>query len=122
QSTDVGQVATCLPLGQLDGIGTGDPVVPTGGQLSIRVGDELLGRVLDGLGRPLDGTRLPGGLPRVSVESTPPDAMTRNRVDQPLPLGVRAIDTLMPVGRGQRMGIFAGSGVGKSSLLSMLTR
>jgi flagellum-specific ATP synthase len=86
------------------------------------VGEGLLGRVLDGLGRPLDGSRLPSGLARVGVDAAPPDAMTRNRVSTPLPLGVRAIDTLTPVGRGQRMGIFAGSGVGKSSLLSMITR
>jgi len=82
----------------------------------------LLGRVLDGLGRPFDGSALPAGMARVGVEANPPDAMTRARVDTPMPMGVRAIDTLTPIGRGQRMGIFAGSGVGKSSLLSMITR
>ncbi|SHG27030.1 flagellum-specific ATP synthase [Jatrophihabitans endophyticus] len=122
QLTAEGRVSTCLPLGALTGIGAGDPVVSTGAPMSVRVGDELLGQVLDGLGRPLDGSRLPTGMARVGLDGTPPDALTRDRVDVPMPTGVRAIDTLTPVGRGQRLGIFAGSGVGKSSLLSMLTR
>ncbi len=117
-----GEVATCLPLGPITGIGAGDRVTATGRPMTVAVGEALLGRVLDGLGRPLDGSALPAGLARVSVESAPPDALTRRRVTEPLSLGVRAIDTLTPVGRGQRMGIFAGSGVGKSSLLSMITR
>ncbi|MGH8962271.1 MAG: FliI/YscN family ATPase [Jatrophihabitantaceae bacterium] len=116
------ETATCLPLGAIAGIGAGDRVVATGRPMTVSVGERLLGRVLDGLGRPLDGSRLPSGLARLSVDATPPDAMTRKRVSAPLPLGVRAIDTMTPVGRGQRMGIFAGSGVGKSSLLSMITR
>jgi flagellum-specific ATP synthase len=116
------QSAICLPLGPVDGIGSGDRAVADGGPLTVAVGDQLLGRVLDGLGRPLDGSPLPVGLERVGIDPTPPDALTRARVDTPLPLGVRAIDTLTPIGRGQRMGIFAGSGVGKSSLLSMITR
>jgi flagellum-specific ATP synthase len=117
-----GNVATCLPFGPLVGIGAGDRVTATGRPMTVRVGEPLLGRVLDGLGRPLDGSPLPTGLPRVSVEATAPHALTRRRITSQLPLGVRAIDTLIPVGRGQRMGIFAGSGVGKSSLLSMITR
>jgi flagellum-specific ATP synthase len=116
------QLSTCLPLGSVSGIGSGDLVVATGSPLRIGVGEQLLGLVLDGLGQPLDGSRLPAGLEPVSVNSTPPDSMTRDRVDVALPLGVRTIDTLIPVGRGQRMGIFAGSGVGKSSLLSMISR
>ena len=116
------QLATCLPLGAVSGIGAGDVVIATGRPLRVGVGEQLLGLVLDGLGQPLDGSRLPAGLEAVSVNSTPPDSMTRDRVDAPLALGVRAIDTLVPVGRGQRMGIFAGSGVGKSSLLSMISR
>jgi flagellum-specific ATP synthase len=114
--------AICLPLGPVDGIGAGDRAVAGDGPLTVAVGDALLGRVLDGLGRPLDGSPLPVGLERVGIDHTPPDALTRARVNTPLPLGVRAIDTLTPIGRGQRMGIFAGSGVGKSSLLSMITR
>ncbi|HZC72948.1 MAG TPA: FliI/YscN family ATPase [Jatrophihabitans sp.] len=117
-----GDVATCLPLGPLVGIGAGDPVTATGRPMTVRVGEPLLGRVLDGLGRPMDGSPLPTGLPRVSVEASSPHALTRARIAEQLPLGVRAIDTMIPVGQGQRMGIFAGSGVGKSSLLSMITR
>ena len=115
-------VASCLPFGPVDGIGTGDHVTSTGSPLRIAVGPELLGRVLDGLGRPMDGRPLPAGLARVNVESTPPSALVRRPVDRGLATGVRAIDTLMPLGRGQRIGIFAGSGVGKSSLLSMITK
>ncbi|MGN6609640.1 MAG: FliI/YscN family ATPase [Jatrophihabitans sp.] len=117
-----GATATCMPLGPVTGIGVGDVVVGTGGPMTIAVGDDLLGRVLDGLGRPLDGSDLPAGLARVSVEAAPPHALARQRIRRPLGIGVRAIDTMTPVGVGQRMGIFAGSGVGKSSLLSMITR
>jgi flagellum-specific ATP synthase len=117
-----GREATCLPLGPLTGLAAGDRVTASGRPLSVPVGEELLGRVLDGLGRPLDGRPLPFGLARAAIDTAPPDAMSRARVDTPVPLGVRSIDTLMPIGRGQRMGIFAGSGVGKSSLLSMITR
>lgn len=117
-----GDAAICLPLGPVDGIGAGDRAFATGSPMMISVGEELLGTVLNGLGQPLDGSSLPLGLPQVTIDHTPPDALTRARVDTPLPLGVRAIDTLTPVGHGQRMGIFAGSGVGKSSLLSMITR
>ncbi|HEV2885558.1 MAG TPA: FliI/YscN family ATPase, partial [Jatrophihabitans sp.] len=116
------QNCTCLPLGSLDGIGNGDRVAATGGPLRVGVGAGLRGRVLDGLGQPLDGRPLPAGLDRVSVEMAPPAALSRRRVNEQLPLGVRAIDSLISVGRGQRVGIFAGSGVGKSSLLSMITR
>ena len=117
-----GQLATCLPLGALTGIGAGDAVLSTGAPMTIDVGEQLLGRVLDGLGRPLDGSALPPGTVRVGIDGAVPDAMTRARITAQLPLGVRAVDTLTPLGRGQRMGIFAGSGVGKSSLLSMMTR
>lgn len=115
-------IATCLPLGPLGGIGAGDEVIATGRPTTVQVGDQLLGRVLDGLGRPLDGSRLPAGMARVGVDAAPPDALTRDRVDRPVALGVRAVDTLIPLGRGQRMGVFAGSGVGKSSLMSMVAR
>lgn len=117
-----GDECTCLPLGPMAGIGNGDRVSTTGGPLRVAVGQQLRGRVLDGLGQPLDGSALPPGLDYVSVEMAPPPAMSRRRVDEAMPVGVRAIDTLITVGRGQRVGIFAGSGVGKSSLLSMITR
>lgn len=113
---------TCLPLGEMAGIGNGDRVSSTGGPLRVGVGGQLRGRVLDGLGQPLDGRPIPGALDYVSVEMAPPAALSRKRVDQALPLGVRAIDSLISVGCGQRLGIFAGSGVGKSSLMSMITR
>lgn len=115
-------VATCLPLGSVEGVGTGDPARHTGGPLRIGVGAGLVGRVLDGLGRPLDGRPAPRGLRQVEVTNRPPNPMERQRVSRPMPVGVRALDTLTTLGGGQRMGIFAGSGVGKSSLMSMITR
>lgn len=116
-----GDKLSCMPLGPLAGIGTGTPVTNTGGPLRVPVGPDLRGRILDGLGRPMDGgPPLRGEL--VSIEAAPPSAMERQLVDAPMPLGVRVLDTLVPCGRGQRIGIFAGSGVGKSSLMSMITR
>ncbi|WP_323793548.1 FliI/YscN family ATPase [Nocardioides sp.] len=116
---------TCLPLGSTSGIEIGARVEHTGGPLSITVGDALRGRVLDGLGRPLDGgpplEDLPG-MSVVGVDLAAPDALSRPRIDRPLGLGVRALDSLVPCGRGQRLGIMAGSGVGKSSLLSQIAR
>jgi flagellum-specific ATP synthase len=117
-----GTESSCLPLGEMTGIGAGIRATAVGGPLRIAVGSALRGRVLDGLGRPLDGSALPAGLDMVEVEQPPPPAMLRQRVDRPMTVGVRAIDSLITVGRGQRMGIFAGSGVGKSSLMSMITR
>jgi flagellum-specific ATP synthase len=116
------EVLQCLPLGPLAGISAGARVRNTGGPLQIPVGDNLRGRILDGLGQPMDGRPLPPGLQFVTVENVAPNALERKLVNEPLPLGVRALDTLVPCGRGQRMGIFAGSGVGKSSLMSMITR
>jgi flagellum-specific ATP synthase len=113
---------TCLPLGPLSGIAAGDRVMASGGSLHVPVGDGLRGRILDGLGQPMDGRPLPPGVSFVPVDNAAPNALARKLVDRALPLGVRALDTLVPCGRGQRLGIFAGSGVGKSSLLSMITR
>lgn len=113
---------SCLPLGETTGLVLGAAVRPTGGPLTIAVGDELRGRVLDGLGRPLDGGPSLTHLPRVSVEHAVPQALSRPRIDRQVGVGVRALDALVPVGRGQRVGIMAGSGVGKSSLLSMVAR
>ncbi|GAB7049790.1 FliI/YscN family ATPase [Catenuloplanes indicus] len=116
-----GERLSCLPLGPITGIGTGAPVVNTGAPLQVPVGPDLRGRVLDGLGRPMDGGPPLRGQ-RVSIDAVPPSALARQTVERPMPLGVRVLDTLIPLGRGQRMGIFAGSGVGKSSLMSMITR
>jgi len=115
----------CLPLGRLTGIQVGAYVRHTGGPLQIRVGDALRGRVLDGLGRPIDGGPHLGALPGmrlVDVDGDAPDALARPTITRQLGLGVRALDSLVPCGRGQRIGIMAGSGVGKSSLLSMIAR
>jgi flagellum-specific ATP synthase len=111
-----------MPLGELRGIGPGTAVHPTGSPFGVAVGDQLLGRVIDGLGAPLDGF---GALEQTSwrrAAAEPPDALTRPRISERVGLGVRTLDTLVPCGRGQRLGIFAGSGVGKSSLLGMIAR
>jgi flagellum-specific ATP synthase len=113
----------CMPLGDLSGVHAGARVRPTGMPLQVPVGEALLGRVLDGLGRPVDGGPALGpGVSWVDLASETPHALSRTRVDQPLTFGVRALDTLVPCGKGQRLGIFAGSGVGKSTLLSQITR
>ncbi len=152
-----------MPLGELHGIGPGTKVLPTGAPFGVSVGSHLLGRVIDGLGAPLDGLdgvsdagpagHLPrehagsavpganvpwahagkagpggythqwGGRPGLrSTIAAPPSALHRPRIRERVALGVRALDSLVPCGRGQRLGIFAGSGVGKSSLLGMIAR
>ncbi len=115
----------CMPLGPVHGLHVGMAARATGRPLTVPAGPQLLGRVLDGLGRPMDGkgSVLTGpDARRVPVDATAPSALDRARVDTPLGLGVRALDTMTTVGRGQRIGLFAGSGVGKSSLLSMVAR
>lgn len=114
--------AVLLPLGDVAGIGLGVEVVPTGRPLAIRVGEALLGRILDGLGRPLDGAPLAPGLEEWPVSRPPPPALARSRISARLPLGVRAVDAFATVGEGQRVGIFAGAGVGKSTLLGQIVR
>jgi flagellum-specific ATP synthase len=111
-----------MPLGEMTGIGPGNVVTPTGRPVRIPVGDALLGRVLDGLGRPIDRGAGLASLAARPAEGPPPDALSRPRIRERMPLGVRVLDTLVPCGRGQRLGIFAGSGVGKSSLLGMIAR
>jgi flagellum-specific ATP synthase len=113
-----------MALGEATGIGPGARVSASGRQLRVDVSDDLLGRTLVGLGRPLDGLGPAGGLAAASrsVEQSPPDPLTRPRIQERVSLGVRALDALVPCGRGQRLGIFAGSGVGKSSLLGMIAR
>ncbi|MBA2955779.1 FliI/YscN family ATPase [Nocardioides sp. MAH-18] len=120
-ASDAGQL-TCLPLAQTTGLRVGDHVEASGTGLLVPVGEELRGRVLDGLGRPLDGGPPLTHLPQVVVQNDTPNALLRPRIDQQLGLGVRAMDALTACGRGQRLGIMAGSGVGKSSLLSMIAR
>ncbi|MGB8650629.1 MAG: FliI/YscN family ATPase [Mycobacteriales bacterium] len=109
------------PYGELDGVAPGATVEPTGTGLRMRVGPDLAGRVLDALGRPIDGgPALTGEL--TGLESPVPHPLKRQRITEQLPLGVRCLDTMTPCGRGQRVGIFAGSGVGKSTLLGMMAR
>ncbi len=111
-----------MPLGEMAGIGPGSTVTATGGSLKVAVGRGLIGRVLDGLGNPIDGK---GGLESeccYQVSNAPPHPLMRKRITQPLCLGIKAIDGLLTVGKGQRIGIFAGSGVGKSTLMGMIAR
>lgn len=117
-----GRQMLLMPLGDLSGLGPGWEVRATGRPLPVPVGPALLGRVLDGLGRPLDGQG-PVNAPRsYPAEGAAPPPLQRPVIDTPLPVGVRAIDGLLTIGRGQRVGIFAGSGVGKSTLLGMMAR
>ena len=118
---DSGQ-AVAVPLGAVTGLGPDDIVHTTGAPLEVQAGLQLLGRVVDGLGRPLDGERLPAGLRSVPVDRAPPAALARTRISAPFATGVRAIDGLLTLGVGQRVGLFAGSGVGKSTLLGSLAR
>lgn len=117
-----GGEAILMPLGDIHDIGMGSEVISTGTSLRVRVGDKLLGRVLDGLGDPMDGKGPLDDFQERSVEARPPDPLRRRRVTQPLATGVRAIDGCLTVGEGQRVGIFAAAGVGKSTLLGMIAR
>lgn len=115
-------ITQCMPLTTLTGVKQGLAVRATGGPLKVPMGPGLLGRVLDGLGRPMDGL---GPLAQTSwapLGTGIPHALTRQRVAAPMSVGVRTLDTLTTMGKGQRMGLFAGSGVGKSTLLSMIAR
>jgi flagellum-specific ATP synthase len=114
--------ATCLPLGTTTGVLPGDDVVPSGAAATIPAGPGLLGRVVDALGRPMDGAGPLTDVGAVPLEQAAPNPLHRRRVDAPLATGVRTLDTLIPVGAGQRVGIMAGSGVGKSTLLGMAVR
>lgn len=111
-----------MPLGELHSISPGSDVVSTGKPLTVQVGHELLGKVLNGMGEPMDGSALPYKMIRYSTNNTPSNPLTRPRVLKPISVGVRSIDGLLTIGQGQRVGIFAGSGVGKSTLLGMIAR
>ncbi|MBI5386386.1 MAG: FliI/YscN family ATPase [Verrucomicrobia bacterium] len=109
-----------MPLGEIHGIHPGSEVVSTGAPLRIGVSAALKGRVIDGLGQPLDGQ---GAVPAeqfVGLQMVPPHPLKRQRIKQSFRTGLKALDTFIPCGRGQRLGIFAGSGVGKSTLLGMM--
>ncbi|MFQ5829759.1 MAG: hypothetical protein ACE5JD_11480, partial [Candidatus Methylomirabilia bacterium] len=111
-----------MPLADLLGVAPGATVVPLGQGLRTPVGPQLLGRVLDGLGCPIDGAGPLAGLDTAPSHQLPPNPLSRRRVERPMATGIRAIDGLLTVGYGQRIGIFSGSGVGKSVLLGMITR
>lgn len=114
--------ALAVPLGEPTGVGPDDVVEGTGEGLRIGAGPALLGRVLDGLGRPIDGYAAPSGLTSVAVDRAPPPALSRRPVSARFETGVRSIDALLTLGVGQRVGLFAGSGVGKSTLLGAIAR
>ena len=109
-----------MPYDQTDGIGLGSIVENTGYPLRVAVSDKLLGKALNGLGVPSDGSTIEGTF--YGVDAAPPDPMKREIIDTVLPLGVKAVDGLITIGKGQRIGIFAGSGVGKSTLMGMFAR
>ena len=111
-----------MPLGEIEGIRPGTHVFPTRMPLYIPVGHGLQGRILDGLGQPIDGAGQIHAEDRRNIHSSPPDPLSRRRVQESLGTGVRALDGMVSCGKGQRMGIFAGSGVGKSTLLGMIAR
>lgn len=111
-----------MPYDNVEGVGLGSWVENTGAPLQVSVGDELLGKTLDGVGEPMNAPLLSENSHKYSVEASPPDPLTRKLIDEVLPLGVKAVDGLITVGKGQRIGIFAGSGVGKSTLMGMFAR
>ncbi|MBI2252364.1 MAG: flagellar protein export ATPase FliI [Armatimonadetes bacterium] len=111
-----------MSLGEMSGIGPGCEVRNTGRPLCVKVGPALLGRVLDGLGNPIDGKGPLEFVDEYPIYNSPPNPITRPRIKEHLTVGVRAIDALLTFGKGQRIGIFAGSGVGKSTTLSMIAR
>lgn len=112
-----------MPIGEMEGINPGARVVATGERLKVKVGESLLGKVLNGLGEPLLNKDKPlPGLKEVPVKAQPPNPLLRKRISEPLSLGIRSIDGLLTCGRGQRVGVFSGSGVGKSTLLGMVAR
>ena len=110
-----------MALAELDGIAPGDRVIPQRQKLMVSIGPNLLGRILDGLGNPIDAKPLSSN-EEYPLQNSPPNAFSRPRIRDPLSVGVRTVDGLLTIGRGQRIGIFAGSGVGKSTLLGMMAR
>ncbi|KOP79050.1 flagellar protein export ATPase FliI [Lysinibacillus sp. FJAT-14745] len=116
------EIVVLMPFTSLREISIGCLVEGTGAPLEVKVGPELIGKVLDSMGNPIDGTVLPKGLMSVPTEQDPPNPLTRPPINERLEVGVKAIDGMLTVGNGQRVGIFAGSGVGKSTLLGMIAR
>lgn len=112
-----------MPIGKMEGINPGARVIATGEKLKIKVGENMLGQILNGIGKPiLDKDKKLSGLSERPVDRKPPNPLLRKRITEPLSLGIKSIDGLLTCGKGQRVGIFAGSGVGKSTLLGMAAR
>lgn len=111
-----------MPYLEAANIAPGSIVEATGESLRVKVGSGLIGQVVDAFGNPLDGSVLPKGLAQVSTDQAPPNPMKRPPIREKMAVGVRSIDSLLTVGKGQRVGIFAGSGVGKSTLMGMIAR
>lgn len=111
-----------MPYDAVEGVGLGSRVENSGAPLKVYASDALLGKTLDGIGVPIDGSELSQKGEGYSVEAMPPDPLKRKIIDEVLPLGVKAVDGLNTIGKGQRIGVFAGSGVGKSTLLGMFAR
>ncbi len=111
-----------MPLGDSRGIQPGDPILPMGVPAQAQVGRGLLGRVLDGMGNPIDNRGPLAGEKEYPLYASPTDPIFRRRITQPVDVGVKAINALLAIGKGQRMAVFSGSGVGKSTLLGMMAR
>ncbi len=111
-----------MPLGDMEGIASGSKVVASGKTLRVNVGEELIGRIIDGLGNPIDGKGPIKTEKTYPVSNYPPNPLEREIISEPLSFGIKAIDGLLTCGKGQRIGIFAGSGVGKSTLMGMVSR
>jgi flagellum-specific ATP synthase len=117
-----GPVVQIMPYDELEGLAIGARVVAMGEQLSVPVSDRLLGRVLDSMGKPIDGKGDVGSPLWYPIFRAPPDVLKRRRIHEKIATGIRSIDSLLTVGKGQRLGIFSGSGVGKTTLLGMMAR
>lgn len=111
-----------MPYTEVSTISPGSIVEATGEPLQIKVGNRLIGQVIDGCGELLNGEKLPKGLTNISTNNTPPNPLKRPSITEPIGVGIRSIDSLLTVGKGQRVGIFAGSGVGKSTLMGMIAK
>ena len=116
------EIVILMPYTDIRDISSGCLVEGIGKPLEVKVGMNLIGKVLDSMGRPMDNSELPKGLSTVRTDQSPPNALTRPPINEKLAVGVKAIDGMLTVGNGQRVGIFAGSGVGKSTLLGMIAR
>ncbi|MCP4703042.1 MAG: EscN/YscN/HrcN family type III secretion system ATPase, partial [candidate division Zixibacteria bacterium] len=111
-----------MPLGPVTGITPGSVVISTGEQLRISVGDELIGRVIDGLGRPIDGKGPFMCSTTRTIDAEPIPALKRKRIDKAIRTGISVVDIMASIGQGQRLGVFSGSGVGKSVMIGMMAR